>query len=390
MSSPAPSNASWSQLDNVYLEAIQASTDALAEEYRTLAYVSPAPSDDYIRSGRRVSTPALDILAAVAANAANLDSLDGPPNTPDRDFSVPVPTRDFWHTPPPPSYTPPFVFSPTPQATNYVADEDIEIFVLESPVLRAAVATVPSPAPTRPVTPALQYPVEDPAPAVQPAAAPVVAPVQEELLAEAFLPFSHLFLPPPCTLDLERHPHQHTVFWDRGEAHWCPQEELVCKDFLRLIPRVQDLVTQIAGWVTPFRHLIYHDALIQAVDVLPPVTICARVGRFPPSASFPFGYVESSFVDGIKHIFGQFPPYWLPYFEGSKVPLVAYDFLDGRGVTLFGHLHFEERGVFVTRRYHHREDLLATSPELFSFVATPRVPTNPLAHVTPPSEDLPL
>jgi hypothetical protein len=58
------------------------------------------------------------------------------------------------------------------------------------------------------------------------------------------------------------------------------------------------------------------------------------------------------------------PHEWLAYFEGALVPLVSYDFLDGCMITLYGHLHFTERGIFIVRRTMRIEDTLHTQPEL--------------------------
>ena len=109
-----------------------------------------------------------------------------------------------------------------------------------------------------------------------------------------------------------------------------------------------------------------------------------------PIRSFPFSYLESSFVDSIKFLFSQFPPTWLEYFKGSLVPLVAYDFLDGRVALLCGHLHFMADRIFVVNHNTRTEDLLHTQPGLAAFVCTPCVPTNPFACITPPPIETPL
>jgi len=72
------------------------------------------------------------------------------------------------------------------------------------------------------------------------------------------------------------------------------------------------------------------------------------------------------------------------------VPLVAYDFLDGRIATLCGWLHFTPDGIFVINRNTCTEDLLHTQPGLAAFVYTPRVPTNPFAFIIPPPVGIPL
>jgi hypothetical protein len=72
------------------------------------------------------------------------------------------------------------------------------------------------------------------------------------------------------------------------------------------------------------------------------------------------------------------------------VPLVSYDFLDGHTITLCGHLHFMDRGIFIVRRTMHIEDTLHIQPELARFVYTPRVSTNPFNFIIPLPLDLPL
>ena len=123
---------------------------------------------------------------------------------------------------------------------------------------------------------------------------------------------------------------------------------------------------------------------------LPNIHLYAKIGRHPPSLYFPFGYIESSFIDSIKFLFRQFPPTWLTYFEGALVPLTAYDFLDSCIATLVGHLHFTQDSIFVIHRNTHTEDLLCTQPHLAQFVCMPQVPIHPFLHITPPSVEEPL
>ena len=129
---------------------------------------------------------------------------------------------------------------------------------------------------------------------------------------------------------------------------------------------------------------------IPSTGPLPPIFLYAKVGRHTYSAPFLFGCLEMLFIDSIKDKFSQVPAEWLSYFEGVLVPLVSYDFLDGHTITLCGHLHFTERGIFIVRRTTRIEDALRTQPELARFVCTPRVPTNPFDFIIPPPLDLPL
>jgi hypothetical protein len=123
---------------------------------------------------------------------------------------------------------------------------------------------------------------------------------------------------------------------------------------------------------------------------LPPIFLCAKVGLHTYSAAFPFGCLETLFLNSIKDKFSQVPTEWLTYFEGATVPLVSYDCLDGRTITLTGHLHFMNRGIFVVRRTTCIEDLLRTQPSLAKYVCMPRVPTNPFDFIIPLTPNVPL
>jgi hypothetical protein len=140
----------------------------------------------------------------------------------------------------------------------------------------------------------------------------------------------------------------------------------------------------------PFRTHCYHEIQLAANGPLPNVYLCAKVGRHPLSLHFPFRYIESSFIDSIKFLFGQFPPAWLTYFKGALVPLTTYDFLDGCIATLVGCLHFTQDSIFVIDWNTRMEDILRTQPHLAQFTCTPHVPTHPFLHITPPPLEEPL
>jgi len=251
----------------------------------------------------------------------------------------------------------------------------------------SAILPARSPSPeyvVRSPTPPLRYLSPVTTAAVQP------PPTNDEAFQVDFDLFPHLFATPPCVATTQRHLHLYTIVHRNGQNIWCPQEEFVSKDFLANIPRVNNLDHLSPHFVTPFRALVYHEVLIRAQHTLPPVTLCAKVGRHPASLHLPFGFLESSFVDSLKFLFGQFPPLWLTYFEGALVHITSYDFLDGRLITVLGYLHFTEEGLFVTNHHTRIEDVLRTKPKLAQFTCTPRTPQNPLLYVTPPCEELPL
>jgi hypothetical protein len=200
----------------------------------------------------------------------------------------------------------------------------------------------------------------------------------------------HLFTAPPCIAANDSHPHQYTVIYERGKKIWTLQEEYFLRDFLQHIPSWNTLDNHPDNFITPFRTHQYHTIQLTANGPLPKVHLCAKLGCHPSSLHFPFGYIESSFVDSIKSLFKQFPAAWLPYFEGAFIPLTAYDFLDGHIATLVGRLHFTQDGIFVIDRNTRTKDLLRTQPHLVQFTCTPRIPTRPFLHITPPSEETPL
>ena len=369
VASPALSTASWSQLDNTYqlnvAAANQVIQDFLNSPHNTWNY--PSPLDSPRPARERYSVPPASPLVAV-------DRIDTPPSF--LHVLADVAAQQAYILSPQLQYPPAneaqdaYVHLQFEEVVDRVPLADIPVENLPPAVVEAPVAIVPLPAPPTPVLQELPLPV-----------VPLYA--EHEL-------FPHLWAAPPCSLADDVHPHQYTVVYERGEKIWCPQEEFIFRDILGTIPRYTELDNHPAYFVTPFRALAYHHIQLVANGPLPNVHLCAKVGRHPPSLHFPFGYLESSFIDSLKFTFGRFPPTWLEYFEGALVPLLAFDFLDGRHATLVGRLHFTVEGIFVIDRSTRTEDLLRTQPHLAQFVCTPRVPTRPFLHLTPPPVELPL
>jgi len=198
---------------------------------------------------------------------------------------------------------------------EHVVLEDIPTTSLPPPVVDVPIATVLSPAP-KPHQPTFGVSLLSEVPLVD------LCP--------------NLFAAPACTYAIDHHPHQYQVVYDCGEKFWVLSKEFVEKDFLCLIPHIIDLDNHPVSFITPFRADIFYNVWVKSNSTLPSVNLCAKVGRHPHSTSFPFGYLESSFVNSIKFIFKQFPPDWLTHFEGTLVPLVVYNFLDRRIATLCG------------------------------------------------------
>jgi len=164
-------------------------------------------------------------------------------------------------------------FQLTGDLVDHVSLKDIPLKNIPPPVITAPVAANPSPAlPSPAPLPALVfYPTIDVG------------------------PFEYLFAAPPC-LPANRHPHQYTVHYEQGHQIWFSSKELVNSQFLNHIPRAQDLNTNAPPYfVTPFRANAHHSIHIYSDSALPPVHICAKVGKHLWSPKFPFGYIETTF-----------------------------------------------------------------------------------------------
>jgi hypothetical protein len=384
VSSPTASNASWSKLNALYEENATTSYQAIQDAYADVALLSPPNSPDFIFLGTApdyIYNPLLTIeecnatlpyspvpyaLLELAKEALRCQHL----NKEDRS---PLPSLQY------------------PLLEAFVPDKEIPVEELPPPQVFSPVVVIPSPAPESPVlhrgpTPAIFHIVE---PAVlrphQPFDESPVIPAYNE--ADLY---PHLFSTPPCTADTRYHLHQYTISFQNGENVWTPQEEFTNRDFLHLIPTIQDLSEALPHFITPFRAQVFHTVSVPSLGPLPPIFLCTKVGRHTYSTPFPIGCLESLFIDSIKEKFAQVPTEWLTYFEGALVPLVSYDFLDGHMITLCGHLHFMDRGIFIVRRTTRTEDVLHTQPELARFMCTPRVPTNPFDFIIPPPLDLSL
>jgi len=388
--------ASWSALDNVYQQNVADTAAAVLEVLQSNhnTWNFPSPPVDAFRSPSPVvfvlRSPTPELTWPVLDNQEDYPFLDVPdspayivtsaPVSPAPVVSLDVLTHVATHKP---QYREDEKENllPAPTQDSFVHQHlgydlgehvtlgDIPAAPLPSPIIEAPVATVLSPAPeSRQLSPGV----------------PLFPGVPVKDL------FPNLFHAPACTDIVDRHPHQYTVVYDHREKFWVPQEEFIEHDFLRLLPCIPDLETHPVSFVTPFRADVFHNVWINSNGPLPHINLCAKIGQHPHSASFPFGYLEASFVDSIKFLFGQFPPDWLEYFEGVLVPIAAYDFLDGRLATLCGRLHFTADGIFVIDRNTHTEDLLCTQPGLAAFVCTPHLPTNPFAYIMPPPVETPL
>jgi hypothetical protein len=383
VSSPSASSAaSWSEINAVYQNNVDASSAALRVALSRHNIVTPPSSPD-LRFLEEFNQPSIFV--------ANYDEYLAPPpievDSPALDITLAQVARYELDTLDCAAYV--TLGSPGP-SSPYVNNEEIPIEVLDSPILRAAVATVPSPAPpTRPTSP-IDYnrvatfpsptavPVRRPTPVFVPASDPILDNIkQEDEFPDNYFEHDHLFAEPPCAQEIHVHPHQYHVTYEGDKATWCPAEYFANKDILGRLHTHDQLAFQpVFRQLLPFRGLIFHVANIEAISTLPSLPICARVGYHPPSLVFPVGYLEVDFVESIKYKFAQFPRSWLQHFNGSKAPLKAYDFLGDK--------------IFAEERYTKFEDELVTKPYLYKFVAQPRVPADPFTCIEPPALDKPL
>jgi hypothetical protein len=299
-------------------------------------------------------------------------------------------------------YSPPIV-----PASPLAYEQDIKEEPLGSPVIHASVAIVLSPAlashSTSPShhtfsnhSASPNYVVRSPSPIYSPTPVQSPPPVLLQLPVEGnhdnlYTNYPHLFAIPTCTAAQDRHPHLYTVVDCNEDQIWCPQVELDNQDFLANILTVQGLNQYSEHFASPFRTHVLHTSKVRPRNFsLPNVTICTKVGKHTHSLAWPFRYLESNFIDSIKFIFNSFLPFWLEHFEGSLVPIVAYDFLDRCSVLLAGYLHFDCEGIFITGRHLRVKDALQTDPYLAQFCADVRVPIQPFLFLSPPPGNVPL
>ena len=120
------------------------------------------------------------------------------------------------------------------------------------------------------------------------------------------------------------------------------------------------------------------------------ITTCAKAVRYPPSEALPLGCVKYSFADGIKEVFTPHSNLIKGIFDGALVLLETLDFLDGRQVTTYGFLEFDENFVYVHSQGYHCEDAIRSFPTLFAYCLTPRIPVDPFVHVSVHPETVPL
>jgi hypothetical protein len=270
VSSPATSNASWSELNALYEENATASFQVIQNTYADVALLSPPNSPDFLfprappnyiynplltveeRNATLPFSPVPYTLLELAKEALCRHQLE-------EEDGSPLPSLQY------------------PPLKAFVPDEEIPVEELPPPQVFAPVTTIPSPAPETPVL------HRGPTPTIFPTIEPTVLWPHQLVNESPVIPaynevdyYPHLFAAPPCTADTHYHPHQYTISYQNGENVWTPQEEFVNRDFLCLIPHSQDLSEALPHFVTPFRAQVFHMVSIPSTGPLPPIFLCAK------------------------------------------------------------------------------------------------------------------
>ena len=207
-----------------------------------------------------------------------------------------------------------------------------------------------------------------------------------------------IFACPPCVDDPVPHPHQFFAVTTSYSPEWRPRRELSLGDALEF-PTVLDLVRWSPCFpsVVPFRGAATHHFAIKPVipDItsqytIPPLFACSKAIRYPPTLELPLGYVKYSFRDGLREVFSPHSLLVKSAFSGAPAILETVDFLDGRRVTTYGYLDFDEAFVYLKGQGYHCEDDVRTYPLLLSYCLTPRLPADPWVHISVHHETVPL
>jgi hypothetical protein len=104
----------------------------------------------------------------------------------------------------------------------------------------------------------------------------------------------------------------------------------------------------------------------------------------------PLGYIKYSFHDRLREVFSPYSLLVKSAFSGAAVILKTVDFLDGRRVTTYGYLDFDEAFVYLKGQGYHCEDDIRTYPLLLFYCLTHRIPADPWVHVSVHHETVPL
>ena len=136
--------------------------------------------------------------------------------------------------------------------------------------------------------------------------------------------------------------------------------------------------------------MLFRSPDITTQFTIPPVFACSKAIRYPPTLELPLGYIKYSFRDGLREVFSPHSLLVKSAFSGAPAILETVDFLDGRRVTMYGYLDFDEAFVYLKGQGYHCEDDVRTYPLLLSYCLTPRLPADPWVHISVHHETVPL
>jgi hypothetical protein len=312
----------------------------------------------------------------------------------------------------------PLTLAPVPQPLTLVSSPTAppsalfppEPSLVDSPINYERVASQPSPfqpplrslspVPHSPNTPALQYlrPVTNRQTQTSASPAPSLSPSYYDSDQENRPPRANPFQNPPCTrVRLPRsHPHQYLVLraLHSSRENWRPLSETGPSGLADRIPLARDLLAQpvLGSFATPFRLASPHtsnahptNSTLAERHSFTPITLCSRLGVYQPDDHFPFGRLCYSFNDSLSTRFDYCSDLIKLAFVGSLVLLYVHDFLDGRVCFIYGYLDWTADGLpFAQDVSYSFQDAIRTRPALAPFCLIPRLPLNPLAHISPP------
>ena len=197
----------------------------------------------------------------------------------------------------------------------------------------------------------------------------------------------------PCN-----YPHRFIAVRTENGSQWRPQGELSSHDILD-VPTTKALfehpplfpsVTPFRGESSRFLHVQPVNAFLAHELRIAHITACVKAVRYLPSGDLPLGCIKYSFADGIKEVFAPHSNQVKDAFAGALVLLETLDFLDGRKITTYGFLEFDENFVYVRSQGYHCEDAIRSFPTFLPYCFTPRIPVDPFVHVSVHSETIPL
>jgi hypothetical protein len=267
---------------------------------------------------------------------------------------------------------------PTPQSPEYVCVTPTpqDIAELEERQRRAYSPELqyPDPAPLSPL------PQEEEARLENQENIPPVPPV----VGPEPLPFP----PTPCPPNQIPHPHEFLSVSTRRRQEWRQAGEISIFS-IHDIPTLGDLCANppVFPSVIPFRARAAHilNVVPNHREFLPnefplSIPVCCKAVRYLPGDGIPLGYIRYHFQHHLARVFGipAATPSIKAAFIGSIVILDIYDFLDGRIVTVFGYLAFDQENTFVVDQGYQCEDLVRSTPGLLAYTLTPRIPVDPL------------